>query len=328
MASAHLEVVRLARPARHRAKALILTSIGWMIGAVPAVLFAAGSWLGPASVLLVGTVLLVLCARAHGDVPFAAVGVGMTFALAMGLATVALVGAMPVALVAAVLGGVGLSAVVLWALTWPSPAVRLGRASVWAWAAVAFFALLTFPGRERIELAVLELSPGSAAPDVAPVDGPAPTALARAPSHGPRAVEARTGPSLRTATRRLAAVQHAGWIWLVGLLLAGAGSVAALRTLARLRSLRGARHARRTAHGYVLEDGEPIELEPPSEAASVVVRAGREAAYRGTAVPRAQLLGEGDVSGIAESLRQRSLVIALGTLVTATAAWLPLVVLG
>lgn len=327
MASASLEPVVVGRPRRHRAVALMLTSLGWMVCAVPAMSFAAGSWLGPLGVLVVGGALLTLCVRAEGDVPFAAVGVGTTLALAMGLATVAVAGGVPVALLAAlavlVLVAVPVASVLVVSRTGPP-----GRGpTLAAWALAAGLAALSFPGAGRIELAILELRPVAASTPHGPDLDHAPTALARAPVHA-ASVAPAAGPSVHATTRHVTAARHGVWIWLTGVLLVAAGAAAGLRSFRRLRMLRGARRARRTPSGYVLEDGEPILLEPPSHAPRVVVQAARSSGYRGTAVPRAQLLGEGELPAVVASVRRRSLAIALGTLVVATAAWLPVFVLG
>lgn len=306
-----------------------------MVCAAPAGLVASGSWLGPLGILLTGSALLLLCARAEGDVPFAAIGVGAIGTLAMALVTVGIVGGVPVALLVCLALAAGLSVMVVRAMTTTSPTGHFSRTSALAaMALIVLLATLSFPGRERIELAVLELVPSdiSAAGTPEPGEGPVPAALSRAPSfvahdEVPVVVE-HTGPRLRTATRHLAPTQHRVAIWLVGLFLVGMGSLAALLALARLRGLRGARHARRTAHGYVLEDGEPIELEPASTASRVVVRARRGGGYRAIAVQRAQLLGEGELPRLVAVLRARALVIALGTLVATAAAWLPLIALG
>lgn len=330
MASGH--VITAGRRRRHRAKALLLTSLGWVICAVPAVLFVTDSWLGPLGVLVTGSVLLLLCARAEGDVPLAAIGVGAMGALAMALATVALAGGVPFGLAASFAAFALAAPTWLWALSSASPSAPGPGPlpTLAAWAVLLLLSALAFPGSERTELAVLELAPAEPERSLAPADGPAPTALARAPAHGPRAPleVAPSGPTLRTATRHLTATPHRGAIWLVGLFLVAVGSLAGLQALGRLRALRGARHARRTAHGYVLEDGQPVELEPPSAAPRVVVRARPEGGYRGSAVPRAQLLGEGELAALVRSLRERAFTIALGTLVTTAAAWLPLIALG
>lgn len=335
--SARYEVVSRGRPRRHRAKALLLTSLGWIVCAAPATFFASGSWLGPLGVLVTGSTLLLVCARAEGDLPFAAIGVGAIGAFAMALATVGIVGGVPVALLGCLVVGAALSAAVIRALGSTSPATgRFGGMSALAAAAViALLAVLSFPGRERFELAVFELAPGEAssagAAHTEAGEGPAPAALSRAPTYvadGEAPDVARAGPRLRTATRHVAPTQHRVAIWLVGLFLVGVGSLAVLVALARLRDLRGALHARRTAHGYVLDDGEPVELEPPSTAARVVVRARRGGGYRAIAVQRVQLLGEGELTRLVGVLRGRALVIALGTLVATAAAWLPLIALG
>lgn len=314
---------------------MLLTSLGWIVCVAPAMFFASGSWLGPLGVLITGSLLLLVCARAEGDLPFAAIGVGAIGAVAMALAPVAIAGGVPVGLLTSLAAGVTLSAAVLWTLASASASTgRLGRWAALAMGAmIAALAVLAFPGRARLELAVFELST-EASMSAAPSAGPAPAALSRAPVHAaPDAphVEGegapRTGPSLRTTTRRVSPTQHGVAIWLVGVFLVAVGSIAVLASLARLRALRGARHARRTAHGYVLEDGEPIELEPPSTAARVVVRAPRAGGYRSHAVQRAQLLGEGELSRLVGMLRGRALVIALGTLVATAAAWLPLIAL-
>jgi hypothetical protein len=305
-----------------------------MAFAAPASLVAGGSWLGPASVLVTGSVLLLVCSRAEGDLPFAAIGVGTIGAIAMALVTVGMAGGVPVALLGSLVVGALLVATAMRALASASPAPGGLAYTSLACAAVAVLALCSFPGRERIELVVLELAP-NVAPNLSSSgasmegEGAVPTALARAPAHDAPSVShvlEHRGPTLRTATRHLTPAQHGVAIWLVGIFLVGAGSLALLGALSRLRSLRGARHARRTPHGYVLDDGERVELEPPSTAAFVVVRARHEGGYRATASPRAQLLGEGELTSLVGVLRARALTIALGTLVATAAAWLPLIV--
>ncbi len=302
--------------------------------AAPAVLFASGSWLGPVAALVTGSLLLLLCARTDGDLPFAAVGIGATGALAMTLATIALTGGVPVTLLVGLAIAAGLGAIVTRALTSTSSAraVELGAGPARvAWLAIALLAILSFPARDRIERAVIELVQAESR-SATLGEGPVPTALSRAPSREVASVSEttpievdRSAPHLRTTHRTVTVAPHRMGIWLVGLFLAGAGSLALFATLARLRLLRGARHARRTPHGYVLDDGEPIELEPPSRAPRVVVRSDRALGYRALAVQRAQLLGEGEIARLVDLLRRRAQVIALGTLVAAATAWIPLV---
>lgn len=327
---------RPVRRRRHRTRALVLASLGWTVCAAAAAMLAALSPATPLALLGIGVVLLSLCMRGRGDVPLAAVGVGASGVVASLVAAAAVVGdparALPPLAITVVVVGL--------AIGLPSFAARAAamRSTRLRWAALAValgvggLGVASFPAHRTIEVRVLD---GDIAPWSESDGAPSMGALAARSDLGRidvvRIVEEGLAPvfsgprfSRRDRTLPVAIVA----MWAVGLALALAGAVLLRRTLRELTRLEGAVRVRRTHAGFLLDDGDAVVLdrEPEDdEALAVVERKG--AHYRTSARITGVVVGTGSLAQQCEALRRQLVTVAVGTAVTAGAAWLPLMVL-
>jgi hypothetical protein len=323
------------RKRRHRARALLLASLGWVVCAAAAAMLAGLSPATPLALLVTGAVLLTLCARGRGEVPFAAVGVAASGVVAS-VAAAAFVAGDP----AHALPPAAVSALIVTSLALALPSLAVRAASVrsdrlrWAvlgpWLVVAALGAATFPARRTIEVQVAEtfvVAGLAGSTEVAPAMG------ARAADRDGLVAEDDGGAApLLTATRwtRRARTLPVAilLVWGVGLALAIAGALVLRRTLVELRRLEGAVRVRRTRSGFVLDDGELVFLDrEPTEDEALAVLDRRSAHYRTSARIAGVVVGAGSLAIHCETLRRRMMTVALGTVMTAGAAWLPLVIL-
>lgn len=319
------------RKRRFRFPALLLASFGWMAQAALGLLVFQGADATPLLLLFSGASLLALTLFAEGDLPLAAVGVAAIGALITSLATLSTVHRFATDDDALWLLPLAMLSIGFVAAPWI--AAQSARASrtlarrviAFEWVVIAAIGILTFPtvGPEASGTSTLVSTEVDE-----PAERVAPRGAWSAAHHvdreEPALVIARPARRAQLRPRSTMPLGFAG-AWWVGLVFAAAGTLALQRSLARLARLERAVPVRRRRARFVLEGGDEVVLDhAPRAETALVVLAPRAIDYRGDARARGEVVGLGTLEEQRAALQQRIATAALGTVLTTSMAWLPL----